>query len=100
MFVAAAVQIGGVLAMAVLGAMLIGFSWRDGLVWGFLFALSSTAIVLKTRTERGDNNSIHGGATIGILICQDLAVVPMMLLMPILAGRSTGGGGVPRVSLA
>ncbi|HKO31057.1 MAG TPA: cation:proton antiporter [Nitrospiraceae bacterium] len=90
MFVAAPIQIGGVLAMAVLGAMLIGFSWRDGLVWGFLFALSSTAIVLKTLTERGDNNSIHGRATIGILICQDLAVVPMMLLMPILAGKSTG----------
>ena len=90
MFVAAPIQIGGVLVMAVLGAMLIGFSWRDGLVWGFLFALSSTAIVLKTLTERGDNNSIHGRATIGILICQDLAVVPMMLLMPILAGKSTG----------
>jgi CPA2 family monovalent cation:H+ antiporter-2 len=92
MFVAAPIQIGGVLAIAVLGAMLIGLSWRDGLFWGFLFALSSTAIVLKSLTERGDSNSIHGRATIGILICQDLAVVPMMLLMPILAGKSETGG--------
>ena len=92
MFVAAPIQIGGVLVIAVLGAMLIGLSWRDGLFWGFLFALSSTAIVLKTLADRGDSDSIHGRATIGILICQDLAVVPMMLLMPILAGKSEGGG--------
>src|SRR6185295_5189757 len=56
------------------------------------FALSSTAIVLKTLTERGESDSIHGRATIGILICQDLAVVPMMLLMPLLAGKSEGSG--------
>src|SRR6185436_7055368 len=59
MFVAAPIQIGGVLVIAVLGAMLIGLSWRDGLFWGFLFALSSTAIVLKTLAERGDSDSIH-----------------------------------------
>ena len=47
---------------------------------------SSTAIVLKTLAERGDSDSIHGRATIGILVFQDLAVVPMMLLTPILGG--------------
>jgi CPA2 family monovalent cation:H+ antiporter-2 len=92
MFLGAPVQIGGVLLIACLGAMFIGLSWREGLFWGFLFALSSTAIVLKTLTERGDSDSIHGRTTIGILICQDLAVVPMMLLMPILAGKSEGSG--------
>ena len=92
MFLGAPVQIGGVLLISCLGAMFIGLSWREGVFWGFLFALSSTAIVLKTLTERGDSDSIHGRATIGILICQDLAVVPMMLLMPILAGKSEGGG--------
>jgi CPA2 family monovalent cation:H+ antiporter-2 len=92
MFLGAPVQIGGVLLIACLGAMFIGLSWREGLFWGFLFALSSTAIVLKALTERGESDSIHGRATIGILICQDLAVVPMMLLMPILAGKSEGSG--------
>ena len=92
MFLAAPFQIGGVLLIAWLGAMLIGLSWREGLFWGFLFSLSSTAIVLKTLAERGDSDSIHGRSTIGILICQDLAVVPMMLLMPVLAGRSDAGG--------
>ena len=52
---------------------------------------SSTAIVLKTLAERGDSDSIHGRATIGILVFQDLAVVPMMLLTPILGGQSDGG---------
>ena len=47
---------------------------------------------LKTLAERGDSDSIHGRATIGILIFQDLAVVPMMLLTPILASQSEGGG--------
>jgi CPA2 family monovalent cation:H+ antiporter-2 len=92
MFLAAPIQVGGVLLIAWLGAMLVGLSWRQGMFWGFLFALSSTAIVLKTLAERGDSDSIHGRATIGILVFQDLAVVPMMLLTPILASQSDGGG--------
>ncbi|MDH4187711.1 MAG: cation:proton antiporter [Nitrospira sp.] len=92
MFLAAPIQVGGVLLITWLGALFFGLSWRQGLFWGFLFSLSSTAIVLKTLAERGDNDSIHGRATIGILVFQDLAVVPMMLLMPILANPSDGGG--------
>ena len=92
MFLAAPIQVGGVLLISWLGAMLVGLSWRQGLFWGFLFSLSSTAIVLKTLAERGDSDSIHGRATIGILVFQDLAVVPMMLLTPILASQSDGGG--------
>ncbi|HEY6287831.1 MAG TPA: cation:proton antiporter [Nitrospiraceae bacterium] len=92
MFLAAPIQVGGVLLIAWLGAMLVGLSWQQGVFWGFLFALSSTAIVLKALAERGDSDSIHGRATIGILVFQDLAVVPMMLLTPILASQSDGGG--------
>ena len=89
-FLAAPIQVGGVLCIAWLGAMLAGLSWQQGVFWGFLFSLSSTAIVLKTLAERGDSDSIHGRATIGILVFQDLAVVPMMLLTPILGGQSDG----------
>jgi monovalent cation:H+ antiporter-2, CPA2 family len=92
MFLAAPIQVGGVLLIAWLGAMLAGLSWQLGLFWGFLFSLSSTAIVLKTLAERGDSDSIHGRATIGILVFQDLAVVPMMLLTPTLGGQSDGSG--------
>ncbi|MBC7837063.1 MAG: cation:proton antiporter [Nitrospiraceae bacterium] len=90
MFLAAPIQVGGVLCIAWLGAMFAGLSWQQGIFWGFLFSLSSTAIVLKTLAERGDSDSIHGRATIGILVFQDLAVVPMMLLTPILGGQSDG----------
>jgi monovalent cation:H+ antiporter-2, CPA2 family len=92
MFLAAPIQVGGVLLIAWLGAMLVGLSWQQGMFWGFLFSLSSTAIVLKTLAERGDSDSIHGRATIGILVFQDLAVIPMMLLTPILASQSDEGG--------
>jgi CPA2 family monovalent cation:H+ antiporter-2 len=90
MFLAAPIQVGGVLLVAWLGAMLLGLSWQQGVFWGFLFSLSSTAIVLKALAERGESDSIHGRATIGILVFQDLAVVPMMLLTPILGGQSDG----------
>ncbi len=92
LLVAAPIQLGGVLLVSWLGALLIGLSWRQGIFWGFLLSLSSTAIVLKALANRGDSDSIHGRATIGILIFQDLAVVPMMLLTPILAtgGEDTG----------
>src|SRR5574341_1233299 len=90
LFLAAPIQVGGVLVVVWLGAMLVGLSWRQGIFWGFLLSLSSTAIVLKALADRGDNDSIHGRVTIGILIFQDLAVVPMMLLTPILASQGEG----------
>jgi CPA2 family monovalent cation:H+ antiporter-2 len=90
LFLAAPIQVGGVLVVAWLAAMLVGLSWRQGIFWGFLISLSSTAIVLKALAERGDSDSIHGRVTIGILIFQDLAVVPMMLLTPILASQGEG----------
>ncbi|MCF8243363.1 MAG: cation:proton antiporter [Melioribacteraceae bacterium] len=55
---------------------------------GFLVALSSTAIVLKIYNERGEIESPHGRTVLAFLIFQDIIVVPMMLLIPILAGKS------------
>jgi CPA2 family monovalent cation:H+ antiporter-2 len=93
LFVAGPIQVGSVLLIAWLGAMLAGLTWQEGIFWGFLVSLSSTAIVLKALADKGDSDSIHGRTTIGILIFQDLAVVPMMLLTPILAARVQGSGG-------
>ncbi|BCA55044.1 putative Glutathione-regulated potassium-efflux system [Nitrospira sp. KM1] len=92
LLVAAPIQVGGVLLVAWAVALLVGINWQEGIFWGFLLSLSSTAIVLKTLASRGDSDSIHGRATIGILIFQDLAVVPMMLLTPILASHAEGAG--------
>jgi len=59
---------------------------------GFLVCLSSTAIVLKLLQERAEIDSPHGRTTIGILIFQDIIIVPMLLLTPLLAGK-TGSPG-------
>jgi len=63
--------------------------WNTSLFAGFLVALSSTAIVMKMLFDRGEIDSPHGRLSIGILIFQDLCVVPLMLLVPLLSG-STG----------
>jgi CPA2 family monovalent cation:H+ antiporter-2 len=54
--------------------------------FGFLASLSSTAIVLKTLTERGEMDTPHGRMMLGVLIFQDLCVVPLMLFIPALSG--------------
>ncbi|MBI4685707.1 MAG: cation:proton antiporter [Nitrospirae bacterium] len=54
--------------------------------FGFLIALSSTAIVLKMLSEKGEIDSPHGRTMAGILIFQDICVVPLMLIIPSLSG--------------
>ncbi|WP_347158793.1 cation:proton antiporter [Pontibacter chitinilyticus] len=65
---------------------LFGFSWGEACFMGFLIALSSTAIVLKLLQDRGEINSPQGRVVLGVLIFQDIVVVPMMLLTPLMAG--------------
>jgi CPA2 family monovalent cation:H+ antiporter-2 len=100
LFVTGPLQVGSVLLVAWLGALWVGLSWQEGIFWGFLVSLSSTAIVLKALADKGDSDSIHGRTTIGILIFQDLAVVPMMLLTPILASHVEGSAGSILYTLA
>jgi len=72
--------------VAALGLLMArGFGARAGLFWGFLVAASSTAIVLKLLQERGELETVHGSLILGILLFQDLCVVPMMALVPALA---------------
>ena len=68
-----------------------GLAWPVALLLGFLIALSSTAIVLKGLTDGGEIDAPHGRLATGVLIFQDLCVVPMMLVLPFLAGRAAGG---------
>src|SRR2546430_14920925 len=80
-------------ALASLIAMALRLDWRVAVLLGFLVALSSTAIVLKGLTDKGEIDAPHGRLATGVLIFQDLCVVPMMLVLPFLAGRSGGGAG-------
>ena len=90
LFVAAPIQVGGVIVIAWLIGALAGVPTSQAIFWGFLLSLSSTAIVLKALAAAGDGDSPHGRATVGILVFQDIAVVPMILLTPILANPSGG----------
>ncbi len=67
-------------------ARLLGASVEMGIFYGFLVSLSSTAIVLRIYHDRGEINSLQGRLASGLLLFQDLCVVPMMLLLPVLAG--------------
>jgi len=59
----------------------------ESIFLGFLLSLSSTAVVMKILQDRAEAESLHGRVTMGILIFQDLIAVPMMLLVPLLAGK-------------
>lgn len=67
----------------------LAISWSQRLFWGFVISLSSTAIVLKTLQERAEVDSVHGRVSLGILIFQDLCIVPMMVVLPLLSGTGT-----------
>jgi CPA2 family monovalent cation:H+ antiporter-2 len=67
-------------------ARFLGVPVELGVFYGFLVALSSTAIVLRIYHDRGEINSLQGRLASGLLLFQDLCVVPMMLLLPVLAG--------------
>ena len=60
---------------------IFGISFIESLIISFAFSLSSTAIVSKVIQDRGEENSLVGGMTLGILILQDIAVIPFMILL-------------------
>jgi CPA2 family monovalent cation:H+ antiporter-2 len=66
--------------------------WRGALFIGFLTALSSTAVVLKILQERTELTSNYGRTVLGILIFQDLLLVPLLLFTPMLGGQVTDQG--------
>ena len=63
-------------------------SWQSALVLGSAMAMSSTAIVVKLMADRVELESPHGQAVMGVLLFQDLAVVPLLVLIPALADMS------------
>jgi CPA2 family monovalent cation:H+ antiporter-2 len=68
----------------------LGFSWQVGLTLGMLFSLSSTAIVLQTLSEKNLMRTGGGRATFAVLLTQDIAVVPILAIIPLLAISGTG----------
>lgn len=84
------VALGGLLQVGVttlvtsLVCLSIDLSVPEAIVYGFVFALSSTALVLRTLGERAELDAPHGRFIVGTLIFQDLCIVPMVLIVPLL----------------
>lgn len=92
-FIGGTLQV-GLTILAVYGVVqYFGMGTGEAIFIGFLISLSSTAIVLKLLQEYGQINSPHGRTSLGILIFQDLIVVPMMLFTPMLSGKQTDVAG-------
>ena len=66
-------------------AMLAGQSWQAALVIGGVLSMSSTAIISKVLAEQAALHSTHGKQTMGVLLFQDLAVIPLLVLVPALS---------------
>lgn len=92
----AAVQIVLTIALGAGLATLLGWSWRPALWFGALIALSSTMVALKTLQAQG-RLGLSSRVMLGLLVVQDLAVVPLMIVLPEL---SNPAGGVSRVAWA
>ena len=93
------VFLGGGLQVALTFLLVAGIAYwlgrplNQSVFFGFLFALSSTAIVLKSYIDRAEVDAPHGRAGVGILLFQDLSIVLMMLMVPILGGREGSSPG-------
>jgi glutathione-regulated potassium-efflux system ancillary protein KefC len=72
-------------------SLLFGLRWQQALTTGMILALSSTAIVLQSLTERRQLKTESGQASFAVLLFQDIAVIPMLAIIPLLAAR----GSVP-----
>ncbi|HEU5181671.1 MAG TPA: cation:proton antiporter [Candidatus Polarisedimenticolia bacterium] len=84
-------QVFGTALVAILAALPFGVPWTESIVVGFLLAFSSTAIVLRVFAERGELVTPPARVSLGLLVFQDLCVVPVILLIPLLSdwGRQT-----------
>jgi monovalent cation:proton antiporter-2 (CPA2) family protein len=85
-FAAGSAQVLLTTAALAVAARLLGQPWPAALVIAFALSLSSTALILQVLAERGELTTRHGRATFGVLLFQDLAIMPALVLLPLAAG--------------
>jgi CPA2 family monovalent cation:H+ antiporter-2 len=93
-------QVAATMALGVAAGLPLGLPWQAGLALGGIAAMSSTAIASRMLTERGELDSPHGRQVIGVTLFQDLAVVPLLVLIPALAQPPGGLGLAVSAALA
>ncbi len=91
-FVGGFIQLVFTAGVTALFARTYDMSWGTAIFIGFLTALSSTALVLKILQEKGEVTSNYGRTVVGILIFQDIILIPMILLTPVLGGQTADIG--------
>ncbi len=81
-------------AVAITGmiALMKDVNWSTAIILGLGFAMSSTAIIMTTMEQRGQLRLEHGRAAFAVLLAQDLAIIPIMALIPILGHQATASG--------
>ncbi|MBW1806669.1 MAG: cation:proton antiporter [Deltaproteobacteria bacterium] len=94
------VQVGSTVAVATWIALALGEPPGRAVFYGFVFALSSTAIVLRVLSQRGEIDAPHGRFIVGTLIFQDLCVIPMMLIVPVLGSQEPAGAVISNIGFA
>lgn len=87
-------------ACVALGLLVGDGDWQAGLAVGGVLAMSSTAVVSRLLAERMELDSAHGRSIVGVLLFQDLAVVPLLILVPVLAQPAAGIGVAIAAALA
>src|SRR6478672_2346641 len=81
-------------ALLAIAARALGQTWPAAVTLGFALSLSSTALILQVLAERNELSARYGRAAFAILLFQDLAIMPALIVLPIVAGMS---GVAPRV---
>src|SRR6267142_1082583 len=92
-------QVAATIALAVGAALAAGASWQAGLTLGGIAAMSSTAMVSRLLAERLELDTAHGRQVIGMLLFQDLAVVPLLVLLPALDQSADALGAAVAIAL-
>jgi len=93
-------QMSGTLLCVAALAMAFGISPAQSIFYGMLAAMSSTAIVSKTYGDRAELDTAQGRSVISILLFQDLCVLPLILLLPVLAGLEAADMGAVGMEFA
>jgi monovalent cation:H+ antiporter-2, CPA2 family len=83
-------QVLGTSLLLAIPGVLLGLSWNVALAVGMILSLSSTAIVLQTMTEKGLMQSSAGQNSFSVLLFQDLAVIPILAILPLLSFQHAG----------